>query len=285
MNAGEPHPRIRILGGEIDVITPAEMFRFVDLIAGAGGTALVANHNLHSLALLRRKPALQAFFDDADLIQLDSTPIGAWARLLGLPLGPSHRSTYLDWREDFWRLADARGWRVFYLGGAPGVAETACARLGEAWPNVSFACRDGYFDAARGSTDNRRILASIAAFEPDIIFVGMGMPRQEQWIADNRAGISRGVIFSVGAAFDYEAGAQAPAPRWMGRLGVEWLFRLASQPARLGHRYLVEPWMLLGAAFGDLARALGRAFGPRRKAYMRKASVDAERVWPLSSAN
>ncbi len=281
MNVGEPHPRVRILGGDIDVITPKEMLRFVDILATAGGSAVIANHNAHSLSLLRQDPTLGAFFDDADLIQIDSIPIVAWARLLGLALSPCHRSTYLDWREDFWRLADAREWRVFYLGGAPGVAELACAKLGRAWPNVTLGCRNGYFDDRATSIENREVLAEISAFAPDILFVGMGMPRQERWISENRAAIARGVVFSVGAAFDYEAGVQTAAPRWLGRAGFEWLFRLMSQPRRLGYRYLIEPWRLLGPAISDATRALS----PRRATIHRKPAVDADAVWPLSSAN
>ena len=281
MNAGEPHPRVSVLGGEVDVITPREMLRFVDILAGAGGAAVIANHNAHSLSLLRRNPQLSAFFEDADLIQIDSTPVIAWARLLGMPLSVKHRSTYLDWREDFWRLANARGWRVFYLGGAPGVAERACENLGRTWSNVSFGWRDGFFDASSGSADNNRVIDQINAFEADILFVGMGMPRQEQWISENRGRLPRGVIFSVGAAFDYEAGVQRAAPRWLGQVGFEWLFRLISQPGRLGYRYLMEPWNLLGLAWTDVR--LAWSAGPRIG--LRKPGVDADAVWPLSSAN
>lgn len=255
MKAAEPSSRIRILGGEVDVITPGEMLRLVDLLASSGGSAVVANHNSHSLYLQRRDPALRQFFDDADLIQIDSTPMIAWGRLLGMPVSRSNRSTYLDWRSEFWSLANERRWRVFYLGGAPGVAETASQRLGALWPQVVFGIRDGYFDATPGSSDNDEVLAQIAAFGPDILFVGMGMPRQEQWIQANRASLRRGVIFSIGAAFDYEAGVQQTPPRWTGRLGVEWLFRLASQPGRLAQRYLVEPWFLLPQALSDVAAA------------------------------
>jgi N-acetylglucosaminyldiphosphoundecaprenol N-acetyl-beta-D-mannosaminyltransferase len=85
----------------------------------------------------------------------------------------------------------------------------------------------------------------------------MGMPRQEAWIADNLAALPDCVVFNVGAAFDYEAGAQKAAPRWMGRLGVEWLFRLVSDPRRLFVRYCVEPWRLAGPAIADLSQ--GRA--------------------------
>jgi N-acetylglucosaminyldiphosphoundecaprenol N-acetyl-beta-D-mannosaminyltransferase len=260
MDAGQAHPRISLLGGEVDVITPAEMLRFVDMVAGAGGGAVVANHNAHSLFLQRRNPGLRAFFADADVVQIDSTPLIAWAAMLGLPARARHRSTYLDWREAFWPLADRRGWRVFYLGGAPGVAQRACQRLAARWPAVSLASHDGYFDTAAGSPANRAVVRAIGDFAPDILFVGMGMPRQECWIADNRAALGACVIFPLGAAFDYEAGVQPVAPRWTGRLGVEWLFRLAGQPRRLAARYLLEPWLLLPAAGRDLVAALaGRA--------------------------
>ena len=227
--------------------------------AASGGTSvLIANHNAHSLFLIRRSAQLRAFFAEADLIQIDSTPLILWGRMLGLPLTRQMRSTYLDWRGDFWRLADARRWRVFYLGGAPGVAETAAGRLGERYPNVQIGCWDGFFDHAPTSTENRQVLTKIAAFDPQVLLVGMGMPLQELWALENRAAIKRGAILTVGAAFDYEAGAQTPAPRWTGALGVEWLARLIGQPGRLAGRYLIEPWSLIRPAIGDVAAALAR---------------------------
>jgi N-acetylglucosaminyldiphosphoundecaprenol N-acetyl-beta-D-mannosaminyltransferase len=258
--AASPAPaRVRLLGGDVDVATPQEMLRFVDLAAGAGGTALIANHNAHSLFLLRRSATMRAFFADADLIQIDSTPLILWGRLLGLPLNRAMRSTYLDWRGDFWALAEARRWRVFYLGGAPGVAEAAALRLEARYPQAHVGCHHGYFDQAPTSHENRCVLAKIAAFDPDVLLVGMGMPQQETWVLENRAALKRGAIFTVGAAFDYEAGVQATPPRWTGRLGVEWLARLVSQPRRLAFRYLIEPWSLLGPALHDIGEAFARA--------------------------
>ena len=256
MIAPQPFSRVRLLGAEVDVVTPGEMLRLVDCLASAGGSAVVANHNAHSLFLQRRDPMLRQFFRDADLVQIDSTPMIAWGRLLGLPLSRANRSTYLDWRGEFWPLANARKWRVFYLGGTPGVAAAACQHLGAAWPDVTLGFRDGYFDATKGSPDSDHVLGVIEDFRPDILFVGMGMPRQEAWIHENRDELTKGVIFPVGAAFDYEAGVQTTPPRWTGRFGVEWLFRLATQPRRLAHRYLVEPWFLLPPALSDLSAAL-----------------------------
>ena len=250
--------RIRLLGGEVDLVTPGQVLDRVAAWVATRQTAVVANHNAHSLYLLRRSPEIRAFFDAADLIEADSTPMIAWGRLLGLPIGPQHRATYLDWRDDFWRGAAAGGWRVFYLGGAPGVAEAACATLSQRWPGVTLASRHGYFDLALEGAENQAVLAEIAAFAPNVILVGMGMPRQELWILHNRDKVPPAVLLSIGAAFDYEAGVQTAAPRWMGRAGLEWLFRLASQPRRLGYRYLVEPWRLIPAAMGDLRLRLGR---------------------------
>lgn len=250
--------RVRLLGGDVDPITPAEMLAATECFIAGGGTAVIANHNSHSLFLLRRTPLLRAFFDDADLVQIDSKPMILWAKLMGLPVGGQHRSTYLDWRADFWATARDREWRVFHVGGAPGVGERGAAAIRRQWPGVQLAEHCGYFDIDPQSANSRALRREIAAFNPDIILVGMGMPRQEEWIAANRDLIGRGVFFPVGAAFDYEAGEQAAAPRWTGRFGVEWLFRLLSQPRRLAFRYLVEPWFLAPAAFADIGARISR---------------------------
>lgn len=254
--------RIRLLGAELDLVRPEEVMAELDQQVAAGGPYLVANHNLHSLYLLPRHPELAAFYAGADLIEIDSTPLVAFARLLGLPALPFHRCTYLDWRDHFWSLADRRGWRVFYLGGAPGVAQTAAARLSRLYPGTVLGVADGYFDVTATSSDNRAVLKAIADFRPHILLVGMGMPRQEQWILANRAALPTCAVLPVGAAFDYEADVQAAAPRWMGRAGLEWLFRLVADPKRLWRRYCIEPWFLAPAALRDilLARSEGRLF-------------------------
>lgn len=248
--------RIEVLGAGVDLVRPEEVMHHVEAAIDEGRPFLVANHNAHSLYLIRRQPELRAFFAAADIVEVDSTPVIAFARLLGLHSRPFHRCTYLDWREHFWSLANRKGWRVFYLGGAPGVADEAARRLSARYPDVQFGTRDGYFDMSPGSAANLDILAQIERFAPHVLFVGMGMPRQEQWIAENRQALPACAVFSVGAAFDYEAGVQRAAPRWMGRAGIEWLFRLCADPRRLAHRYCVEPLFLLRPALQDVARAV-----------------------------
>ncbi|MDP2213500.1 WecB/TagA/CpsF family glycosyltransferase [Phenylobacterium sp.] len=257
----------------MDLVRPEEVMAELDQQVAAGRSYLVANHNLHSLYLLPRHGELADFFASADLIEIDSTPLIAFARLLGLPARPFHRCTYLDWRDHFWSLADRRGWRVFYLGGAPGVAQIAAGRISRLYPGATIAVADGYFDAAEASEDNRTVLEQVRAFGPHILMVGMGMPRQEQWILRNRAALPPCVILPVGAAFDYEADAQKAAPRWMGRAGLEWLFRLTADPKRLWRRYCLEPWFLVGPALRDIGDAIAqRRFMARRSSGRRPVS-------------
>lgn len=244
--------RVRILGGEVDSVTGAEVMAFTEACIAEGRRAIVANHNLHSLSLIRRDPEMAALYAMADLIEVDSTPLIAWARLLGRPLSRAHRATYLDWREVFWRTACQRGWRVFYLGGAPGVAAAGAVAVRGRWPSARIAVREGFFDMDDAAA-NEAVLAEVAAFAPDVLFVGMGMPRQERWIARNAQRLPACVAFPIGAAFDYEAGIVPTPPRWTGRIGLEWLYRFATEPRRLFARYFIEPWSLIGPALADLS--------------------------------
>ena len=247
--------RVRLLGQAMNLVRPEEVMHHLQLAVAEGRKSLIANHNLHSLYLLTRRPELQAFYDRADMVEVDSTPLLWFSRVLGLHSRAFHRCTYLDWRDHFWSLADRKGWRVLSIGGAPGVGEAAVAKLATRYPGAEIETRHGYFDAAPGSADNAAVLAQVAAFRPHVLFVGMGMPRQELWIADHFDALPPCVVLSVGAAFDYEAGAQKAAPRWMGRAGIEWAYRLFHDPKRLFVRYCVEPWFLLPLIVADIRAA------------------------------
>jgi N-acetylglucosaminyldiphosphoundecaprenol N-acetyl-beta-D-mannosaminyltransferase len=112
----------------------------------------------------------------------------------------------------------------------------------------------GYFDANPESQENERVLNAIEAYKPHILMVGMGMPRQEYWIQQNLKRLCANVILPAGAAIDYVAGAVPTPPRWAGRLGLEWAFRLTAEPQRLWRRYLVEPWSILGVVAQDFLK-------------------------------
>jgi N-acetylglucosaminyldiphosphoundecaprenol N-acetyl-beta-D-mannosaminyltransferase len=246
--------RVKLLGGPVDIVSQQEVIDFIAEAVAQGRKAIVGNQNFHSLVISRRNPDLRAFFAAADLIEIDSMPLLHWGKLLGLQISRSHRSTYLDWRDQFWRAAAGACWRVFLLGATKAVNADAVSRLAAQWPSITVAGHHGYFDRVRGSPDNLGLLDRINGFRPDVLLVGMGMPLQEIWIEQNYAALDSGVMLSVGAAFDYEAGVQMPAPPIYGELCLEWLFRLAHDPRRLFRRYVVEPWELLAPAITDLTQ-------------------------------
>ncbi|MDR7115025.1 N-acetylglucosaminyldiphosphoundecaprenol N-acetyl-beta-D-mannosaminyltransferase [Caulobacter sp. BE254] len=274
-----PEERVQVLGGSMDLVRPEEVFHFVAGKIAARESAVVANHNLHSLYLIRKDQKIAEFFRTSDLIEVDSVPLIFWARIVGRASRRFHRCTYLDWRDAFWQRAIQENWKVFFVGGAPGVGEKATARIQADWPSARIRTHHGYFDVTPGSAENQAVVDAINDYRPDIVLVGMGMPRQEVWVLENQAKLGPCVTFTVGGAFDYEAGVQRPSPRWMGQVGMEWLFRLMVDPQRLFTRYCVEPWHLMGPALQDVRRALARqvvsgtASEVARKEYVRASDL------------
>jgi N-acetylglucosaminyldiphosphoundecaprenol N-acetyl-beta-D-mannosaminyltransferase len=252
-------PRLRLLGGEVDVYTLDQLLGFVAALVRERRRALIANHNLHSLHLFPREPEMQDLYGRADLIQIDSMPLVWWGRLMGHAVSADNRFTYTGYRDALWPVIHRNGWRVFHLGGRPGVGARAAEKLRAAWPGVVIGERHGYFDMTPGGPEAEAILADIEAFRPDIVLVGMGMPRQERWLAQNWDRLPPAVYWPIGAAFDYDAGVVAACPTWVARAGFEWLFRFVQEPRRLFARYFVEPISLVPEAAADLRERLGRS--------------------------
>jgi N-acetylglucosaminyldiphosphoundecaprenol N-acetyl-beta-D-mannosaminyltransferase len=219
---------------------------------------IITNHNLHSVYLLHRSPKLRAFYASAHWTFIDGMPLVALGRLYGYPLERKHRVTLADWAHPLMELAARKGWRVFSLGSPSKVVEKAAAALRERYPALQIEVSGGYFDARQGSAENEALLHRINAYRPDLLMVGMSMPRQEYWTQDNFARLEAHVILSSnGAAMDYIAGAVKTPPRWAGRLGLEWASRLVNEPRRLFGRYLLEPWYILALLMVHYVRTGG----------------------------
>ena len=231
-----------------------------ELIAEIGSGTLsrtqriIANHNLHSLYLFHRTERMREFYRLADSSHIDGMPLIWIAKLYGFAIERESRITYVDLLPPLLRAANAGRWRIFYVGSKAAACEQGSAVVRERYPGIDWQAVDGYFDMTRDGEANRGLVASIAAFSPDVLMGGMGMPRQEQWIAENLNELRAGVILPCGAAIDYLAGAVPTPPRWAGKLGLEWLFRLRAEPRRLASRYLVEPWYVLGLLVRDRMR-------------------------------
>ena len=246
--------RFTLLGVVVDPLTIAELNERIAKAVNQGERLIIAHHNLHSVYLYHRDPKMRAFFARAQVVHIDGMPLVYWARVLGYPVTKQHRVTYVDWVHPLMATAAAEGWRVFYLGGKPGVAARAAEKLRRQYPGLVLETRHGYFTPE----ENDAVLEEIARFQPHVLMVGMGMPRQEHWVLDNLERISANAILTAGACFDYVAGVIPTPPRWMGRVGLEWLYRLWSEPRRLARRYLLEPWFLVPLALKDLSARFHR---------------------------
>lgn len=235
---------IDILGIRMTAATIAELNGLIRSAVCDEARWVLANHNLHSVYLFQSDPRLRDFYAQARLAHIDGMSLVFLARLLGFPLSGDQRVTYVDWIRPLMAEAEKSGWRVFFLGSRPGIGEKAATVLKRDFPELELAVHHGFFDTRPGSIDNRRVIATINSYRPQILMVGMGMPKQEYWILDHAEELETNIILPAGACMDYVASAVPTPPRWMGPVGLEWLYRLACEPRRLAGRYLVEPWLI-----------------------------------------
>ncbi len=205
---------------------------------------VIGQHNLHSVYLYHRFPEMKKFYDTADYVYIDGMPIVWFAKLLGYPVKIRHRATFIDWIYSLLKLATDNNWKLFYLGAEEGIAQIGIDQFKKKFPGLKMEAAHGYFDATPGSFENEEIVNIINTFRPDILMVGMGSPREESWILDNFKEIDATVFLTCGAGIDYFAGVKPMPPRWLGKIGLEGIFRLLSEPRRLWKRYLLEPWFV-----------------------------------------
>lgn len=242
----------RLLGVRVNALSIDALTDAVAARVRAGERHIIANHNLHSIYLHRRDEKLRAFYRRASLVHVDGMGVIFAGRLLGLPLRRVHRVTYVDWIALLLATAAHRGWRVMFIGEQAGVAQRGAAVLRRRHPGLAFEAVPGFFDPAPDGDENRAVLRRVHEFAPDVLMVGMGMPRQEHWIHDNLFDLPPCVLLTAGAAIAYAAGSVPTPPRWAGTMGIEWAFRLIAEPGRLWKRYLVEPWSVLAILVREL---------------------------------
>jgi N-acetylglucosaminyldiphosphoundecaprenol N-acetyl-beta-D-mannosaminyltransferase len=234
-----------MLGVQVDALTIPQLNSLIAEAVQNQQKWIIANHNLHSLYLYHHDTKMKDFYRKADYVHIDGMALVIMGKFLGLALERKHRVTYADWVWPLIQEAANQGWRVFYLGSKPGVATQGVKILQNKFPGLEMKANHGYFDSSPNSPANQTILAEINAYKPNVLMVGMSMPRQEYWILDNLDNIQTNAILTSGACIDYVAGVIPTPPRWMGKVGLEWLYRLFSEPKRLWKRYLVEPWFLV----------------------------------------
>jgi N-acetylglucosaminyldiphosphoundecaprenol N-acetyl-beta-D-mannosaminyltransferase len=200
---------------------------------------MICTPNADHVIKARRDREFRRIINSADLAIPDGMGIVYASAALGRPLQGNVGGRLL--LPHVCQLAADRGWSVFLLGGQPGSAELAAKSLQESYPGLRVA---GTFCPGQGFTleseEDRRAIAAIERCRPDIVFVALGAPKQEKWIAARKDICDIPLSMGVGYAFDVVGGVIASPPAWMTRVGLEWLYRLTKEPGRLWRRYLVD---------------------------------------------
>lgn len=241
----------RLLGVKVHALTIPVLHNIIGNAISNGQRYIIISQNLNGVYHYHHDPKMQALHSQAH-IRIDGMFFVILGRLLGLPLRRENRVAWLDWIYPFMEEAAKNSWRVFYLSSKPGVAERGAEVLRNRFTGLQIVTSHGYFDVSPNSLENNEVLKQINDYRPDILIVGMGMPRQEHWILDNMDRVHVNVILSSGACIDYVAGIIPTPPRWTGQLGLEWLYRLLSEPRRLWRRYLWESRFIVGLFLKDL---------------------------------
>jgi N-acetylglucosaminyldiphosphoundecaprenol N-acetyl-beta-D-mannosaminyltransferase len=239
----DPPERVNVLGVGVSAITIADALALIDGWIATGANRYVCVTGVHGVMESQRDAALRDIHNRAGLVTPDGMPLVWLSKLRG------HRHVERVYGPDLMlaccRASVSRGYRHYLYGGAAGVPERLAARLQERFAGLKIVGTWSPPFRELSAAEEEAMIERITSAQPDIVWVGLSTPKQERWMARYVGRLPAPVLIGVGAAFDMHAGLKKQAPRWMQRAGLEWLFRLAAEPRRLGRRYLINnPWFV-----------------------------------------
>jgi N-acetylglucosaminyldiphosphoundecaprenol N-acetyl-beta-D-mannosaminyltransferase len=228
--------RVNLLGVGVSAIDMTQALTQITDWIRRGEQHHVCVTGVHGIMESQRDETLREIHNQAGMVTPDGMPLVWFCRLRGKAhvtrvYGP-------DLMLACCQRSVALGWRHYFYGGGEGVAPLLAERLGGRFPGLNVA--GVYSPPFRPLTpdEDQAVVDRINAAGPDIVWVGLSTPKQERWMAAHRGHLLAPVLIGCGAAFDFHAGLKAQAPRWIQQVGLEWLFRLATEPRRLWRRYL-----------------------------------------------
>jgi N-acetylglucosaminyldiphosphoundecaprenol N-acetyl-beta-D-mannosaminyltransferase len=233
---------LSILGVRVDAITFDQALNRIERFIVSGSSHQIVTVNPEFVMAAQSDGEFRRIINSAALALPDGVGILWASRRLGEPLPDRIPGT--DLVERLAALSAERGYRLFFLGAMPGVAEAAVQALRQRYPGLVLA---GTHGGSPRPEDEQVIVAQVCAARPQVLLVAYGAPAQDHWIARNLDRLGVPVCIGVGGAFDYLAGVYPRAPSWLRRLGLEWLHRLITQPWRW-RRMLALPrfvWQVL----------------------------------------
>lgn len=250
---GRGGPRaIHILGVRVHDVTYEEALRILEGFVGDGEAHLVVTLNPELIMAAQDDEDFKEILNDACLALPDGMGLLWGSRILGETL--RQRVAGVDTVERLAALSAGKGYRLFLLGAAPGVAEEAARRLCARCPGLQIV---GTYAGSPDEEDEPEILKRIHEARPDFVLVAYGAPRQEKWIHRNLGALGATVAMGVGGSLDFISGRAVRAPRWIRRVGLEWLHRLCREPWRW-RRMLALPRFVIAVLMEGASSRFGR---------------------------
>jgi N-acetylglucosaminyldiphosphoundecaprenol N-acetyl-beta-D-mannosaminyltransferase len=250
--------RVNILGVGVSAITMAMALRTIDEWITQRVPHYVCVTSVHGVMESQRDAILRQIHNRAGMVTPDGMPLVWLSRLMGF--GYVERVYGPELMLAACQRSIEKGYRHFFYGGGPGVAEILATRLHARFPTLQVVGLDTPPFRPLTPAEDRTVVVRINTAQPDIVWVGLSTPKQERWMASHIGRLQAPVLIGVGAAFDFHAGLKQQAPRWIQRSGLEWLFRLVMEPRRLWRRYLINNpgflWLILLQALGKEPYAL-----------------------------
>jgi N-acetylglucosaminyldiphosphoundecaprenol N-acetyl-beta-D-mannosaminyltransferase len=229
----------RVLGVRVNALQiPDVAVQMEEWIRHRGGCHSIAATSMHGIVEAQRDPAFKGMLNSADLVVPDGMPLVWVGRRKGHHL--PRRVYGPDLMLDFCEKTARHGYRHFFYGGRPGVPERLAESVKRRFPTMEVCGTFSPPFRALDPEEDKEIVTMISRAAPDVLWVGLGTPKQERWMHEHRDKLHVPVLVSVGAAFDFLSRRRNQAPRWMREHGLEWLFRLFQEPRRLWRRYLID---------------------------------------------
>lgn len=245
---------LSIFGIKVSRVGIDELHRAVEGAVSRRTKSLILNVNIHCIVIALQQPWLKDFLNQAPVVYCDGDGVRWGIRMLGDT--PPPKVGFTRWIWDLAAFCRSRDYRLYLLGGAPGVAEQAGDALCARYPGLKIAgTYHGYF--AKDGFETDEVIRKINQLKPDILVIGFGMPVQEKWLKENWQKIEAFVFLPGGAVLDYAAGKLGQAPRWMIRFHLEWLFRIWEDPKRLAKRYAFDIPFFFLRVLGERIRRFG----------------------------
>jgi len=242
-------------------LTLAETVAAVGSLIEIGQPSYFITANTHYAMLTAKDAGLRAINTRAAFIVADGAPLVWASRWQGSPL--PERVAGSDLIFELSAAAATKGYRLFFLGGASGVAEEAARRLGARYPGLQVVGTECPPFRELTAEEEEALAARIRSARPDILFVAFGQPKGERWIDQHLAELGVPVSVQVGASLDFAAARVRRAPGWMQKAGLEWAFRVGLEPTRLFTRYARNAWFIAGMLVRDVGKAARRRGVPR----------------------